>query len=392
LVAALLALLQCGLAGVLAYRLYILTHTYKSSDPRRRAPATFLKVQRACIFLMTILQSIRCIDPFCTYAILPYSLVRFLQLAVTITLYFSYSCTTYVVMDTLHACALKRTPAWLAIVVCILPVAEFAVGFGCLAAEYVIAQQWITAITGFFVVLVLAVNLVTYNVSGMTLIFILRKHQQTGTAAIGEDISGSKSASPFDIVIAKTIRSMFFLTLPSLATLLMFFVSAVGNCNTRPMPVYNPNAVTWGVLATLFVQLVIGLMFTRITWVSKTALGAEIVAKTVTKTVTSEGSSPSPETKARRSSRAPSRAELKDKALRISQSPKPRASEGLSSQSRPEVELQEVETAQSPAVTVAVTDVPNAVSKSDNSLLVPNEADLCKLVPDEADLCKLDIV
>jgi len=151
--------------------------------------ANFLKVHRACIFLNTTFQLIRCIDPFCALGILPYTFVRFLQLSVTISLYFQYSCTTYIVMDTLYACALKRTPSWLAIVVCILPVAEFVWGLAVWQQRF--AQQW---------------NLTTYNVSGIILIRILRRHQQTGTAAVGEDISGSKSASPFDVVIAKTMR------------------------------------------------------------------------------------------------------------------------------------------------------------------------------------------
>jgi len=268
-------------------------------------------------------------------------------------------------MDTLYTCALKRTPSWLAIVVCILPVSEFVVGFATLAAAYVFAQQWVGAIVSFSVVLMLTVNLTTYNVSGCILIRILRKHQQTGVAAAGEDITGSKSASPFDVVIAKTLRSMCFLTLPSLATLLMFFVTGVSSCNSRPLPPYDPNNVTWSVMATLFVQLILGFVFTRVAWVSKAALDAEIA-----KTVSTEGS---PSIDARRSSRAPTRADLKERAKRISQSPNSRPSNDgtLSAQTS----HSDVELALSPAPAVAPVAA-DGCSKTDSSLLVQNEADI----------------
>jgi hypothetical protein len=223
--AVLLTLLQCGLTAVLAYRLYLLSRTSKGADPHRRnTTVNILKVHRVCIFIMTALQCVRCIDPFSARDIWPYDLVRFLQLAVTITIYFQYSATTYLVMDTLYACALKRTPRWLAVVVSILPVSELVVGFGMLACHYVIKEQWVGAIISFYVVLMLTVNLIAYNASGFYLIRILRNHQITGISkAAGEDISGSKSAAPFDVVINKALWSMTILTLPSLAALLIFF-------------------------------------------------------------------------------------------------------------------------------------------------------------------------
>jgi uncharacterized membrane protein len=98
---------------------------------------------------------------------------RPLQLSVTITIYFQYSATTYVVMDTLYACVLKRTPSWLAIVVSFLPVSEVFVGVSMYAAEFAIAQQWVAAVISFYVVLMFTVNLLVYNISGITLIRIL---------------------------------------------------------------------------------------------------------------------------------------------------------------------------------------------------------------------------
>jgi len=325
-VAVVLALLQCALAAVLAYRLYLLSHTSKGVDPHRRATTVnILKVHRACIFIMTALQCLRVIDPFSALGIWPYGFVRFLQLAVTISIYFQYSSTTYIVMDTLYACVLKRTPTWLAIIISILPVSEFVVGFGMLAAEYLVGQQWVGAVVSFYVVLMLTVNLTTYNVSGVLLIRLLRNHQSTGA---GEDISGSKSASPFDVVISKTLKSMTMLTLPSLATWLIFLVLGVSNCNTRPMPVFDPNALQWNVIATMFIQLILGLLFTRVAWISKTALEAAIVGK-ISSTPSSGGAVSSEGTPQKRSDRAASRAELKERAKRMSQSPN--HSEGTSS-------------------------------------------------------------
>jgi len=357
-VAALLALLQCGLSSVLAYRLYLLSQTYKGVDPHRRTTAVnFMKVHRISIFIMTVLQCIRCVDAFGTLGFWPYDLLRFLQLAVTMTLYFQYSSTTYIVMDTLYACALKRTPDWLAIVVSILPVSEFVVGFAMLICSYLVAQQWVGAVISFYVVLMLTVNLTTYNVSGIYLIRILREHQKTGTSASPtEDISGSKSASPFDVVIAKTMRSMAMLTIPSLATLLLFLITGVGSCNTLPSPKYNSANPPWNLLATIFVQLVLGLVFTRIGWITKTALDAQIIGKAMStpSTVSSEGT---PEQK--RTGRGATRAEMKERVARMSQSPNSRSSQTTSAQnSRPDVEMREI----TPPVVAVTVDSESAQS------------------------------
>jgi len=313
-IAAILALLQCGLSVVLTYRLYIMSG-FKGPDRRRIATVYMLRVHRTCILIMTTLQFVRCIDPFCALGIWPYELIRILQLAITITIYFQYSTTTYVVMDTLYACVLKRTPWWLAYIVGILPISECIVGFSMLAAEFVIGLQWVGAVISFYVVLMFAVNVVTYNVSGFMLIRILRTHQE-GTSAV-DDISGSK-ASPFALVITKTTRSLVYLTLPSLATLIMFLIIGVGNCNSKPMNAFVPTAPTAGVVFTLFVQLVFGLLFTRVVWISKSALDAEIASK-----MTGSPTTQSLDEKRRASSR------VETQSGRKSQSPKPanRASE-----------------------------------------------------------------
>jgi hypothetical protein len=288
---------------------------------------------------MTALQCVRCIDPFSARDIWPYDLVRFLQLAVTITIYFQYSATTYIVMDTLYACALKRTPRWLAVVVSILPISELVVGFGTLIGHYLTTDMWIGAIISFYAVLMFTLNLIAYNASGFYLIRILRNHQITGISkASGEDISGSKSASPFDVVINKTLRSMTILTLPSLAALLIFLIQGVSSCSTRPRPIFNPQNPEWVVSVTIFVHFVLGLLFTRVAWVSKTALEAQIVGK--------NGSTPSTGSSAPSSEGSPekkraSRAGTKDKASRLSQSPNPRFSEGSPQNSHPERDLQQ---------------------------------------------------
>jgi len=121
------------------------------------------------------------------------------------------------------------------------------------------------------------------------------------------------------------------------------------------MAPYNPNAVLWNVTATIFVQLVLGLVFTRVAWITKTALDAEVVGKALSTPSTgsvatsSEGGSPDQ----RKSVRAASRAELKERALRMSQSPKPR--EGTSANSsHSDVEMQEA----APPTALVVVDMP----------------------------------
>jgi hypothetical protein len=292
---------------------------------------------------MTVLQCIRCVDPFCAFGIWPYAMIRFLQLSITITIYFQYSTTTYVVMDTLYACALKRTPTWLAFVVSILPVSEFFVGFAMFAAEYAVGQQWVAAVIAFYVVLMFTANLLTYNISGIMLIRILRKHQSGAATPSGEDITGSKSASPFDVVIRKTTRSLLLLSLPSMAALVMFFVIGLQSCNTNPAVPYNPSAPSPFGMITLFLQLLLGFLFTRVTWISKTALDAEVVGKAITGASTQSSEE-------RRSTRTTS-PEKNHRTIRTSQSP-PRSS-ATRSETRMEVELQSpTESCASVAVTV----------------------------------------
>jgi len=317
----LLVLLQCGLAAVLAYRLYLLSHTYHGGvHPHQRlTTVNMLRVHRVCIFIMTALQCVRCVDPFASLGIWSYYFTRTLQLAVTILLYFQYSTTTFVCMDTLYACALKRTPYWLTIIVSILPALALVLGLFALVAEFVEARQWVTAALDFFIVVSVGANLTTYNVSGACLIQILRKHQLTGS---GEEISGSKSASPFALVISKTLRSMWLLSLPSVGAMVMFGILAVGLSNNKAIVAYNPSNPAWNVFATIFLQLVLGLLFTRMAWVSKTALDAEILASV-------NGSSRESE---KRSSGMVSRADSKARAMRLTQSPIPRNSESPSTQ------------------------------------------------------------
>jgi len=286
-----------------------LSCTYKGVDPHRRATAVnMLRVHRVCVFIMTFLQCVRCIDPFCALGIWPYAFTRSLQLVVTITLYFEYSATTYVCMDTLYACALKRTPFWLAIIVSILPAVELGVGTGALFAEFASAQEWVTAVSDFYTVLALAVNLSTYNVSGLWLVRILRTHQTTGTGS--EDITGSKSASPYDVVISKTFRSMFLMSLPSLAALLVLLELGIGNCNSQPIAPYDINNIGWNVYVTIFIQMVLGLLFTRSGWITQSAVDAAISAAVNASSKESE-----------KKSGLSSRAELKERAARLSQAP-----------------------------------------------------------------------
>jgi len=326
-VAALLVLLQCGLAAVLAYRLFLLSQTSHGVDPHRRPTnVNMMKMLRLCLFIMTILQCVRCIDPFSTLGIWPYFFARSIQLAVTFTIYFQYSATTYIVMDTLYACALKRTPDWLAMVVFIIPVSYFVVGVVMLGAEFAVGQQWVSAVVSFYAVVMLTVNTTTYNVSGVILIRMLRNHQVIGSNSSVEDISGAKSASPFELVIAKTRRSMAILTFPSAAGFVVFVILGVVNLNTKPLLPFNTSPLPWSVLAVLYIQLVLGILFTRVAWVSKTALETAILAKTVS-TPSSVGSE-TPDQK--RASRTASRADLKERALRLSQSPIPRISPQLS--------------------------------------------------------------
>jgi hypothetical protein len=208
-------------------------------------------------------------------------------------------------MDTLYACALKRTPGWLAIVLSIVPTLACLIGFAGLICEFAVAKQYVMAFVYYFVVISLTVNLITYDVSGICLIRILRKHQTTGVAAAGEDLSSSKSACKFDVVIAKTMRSMFLLSFSSLAVVVVFLVIGITHTNTRPIAPYNPDLLGWNAYATVFAQLLLGLLFTRTAWISKTALDAEIMFKTTT-TLSS----------------ATSRPDVRERGSRFSQSPK----------------------------------------------------------------------
>jgi len=119
---------------------------------------------------------------------------------------------------------------------------------------------------------------------------------------------------------------MAILTFPSAAGFVVFVILGVVNLNTKPLLPFNTSPLPWSVLAVLYIQLVLGILFTRVAWVSKTALETAILAKTVS-TPSSVGSE-TPDQK--RASRTASRADLKERALRLSQSPIPRISPQLS--------------------------------------------------------------
>jgi len=243
-----------------------------------------------------------------------------------------------------------------------------------LGIEFFVYQQWMAAIKWFYIILVITTNLGTYNVSGILLIRILRLHERTGLAAVAE-ISTSKSTSPFSVVIAKTIRSMLVLTIPSLAILLLYLVAAIGNCNTKPVPVYNPNALTWTTVDTLFVQLVLGLVFTRFVWISRATLDAEILTRTVSM-VSSEALTTGTTPEGARSSRALSKADMKDKARKMSQSPKPRTSKG-----RPSVQTSQLEV-EMPQETSPLAQPPDETCP-ETAVEMPKETSVPAPQPDE---------
>jgi Zn-dependent protease with chaperone function len=235
---------------------------------------------------------------------------------------------------------------------------ELVVGFSTLILETLVNQMWSGAIIAFLLVTMLTVNIIAYNVSGFTLIRILRNHQRDGPTASGggEDISGSKSATPFDIVIRKTVRSMFMLTLPSLGTLILFLFIGASASNTKPRQEWDPIYVPWPLIVVLFLQLMFGFLFTRVGWVSKAALESAIVGKASTPSTSMADS-------AEKKSRA-SKAEG-GKSPRMSQSPKPRFSELTPSGqiSRPEADIATTADQEpAPAVpTIQVSEVPDKV-------------------------------
>jgi len=273
-------------------------------------------------------------------------------------------------MATLYACALKTTPTWLDAAVCILPTSFAMVGFAAIICEYVVARQWVSAALGFYQVLMFTTNVTTYNVAGVHLIRILRNHQRTAPSE-GSG-SGSKSASPFDLVITKTKRSMAMLSLPSMFGVIGFLVIAVGATNNQPSVPFNPASPAWGAYGMLYLQLVLGLLFTRVCWITKTALLAEIMGRTSEKSGSkgtsgqsgnsrnsSEGPQASPDQK-----KSSSSADLKARAKRISQSP-PRHSE-----ERPSSTQDSRAEPEAAAVAVTVEHSPEVQGLADISLEV----------------------
>jgi len=367
-VAAGLALIQAALTCVLFYRL---RSVYKSVDARRSlASLYFLRIHRVCIVAMTVLQLIRCIDPFASLGIMPYAFVHSLQILVTLTVYFEYCCTSYVLMETLYACVLKKAPRYLSIAATILPLSYIGVGVVMFIVESSVAnpKQWMDAIAGWFFVLVIGANLVTYNVCGLLLIRVLRHHQQTGLALV-EEISASKSASPFNIVIKKTIRSMVILTTPSLIALIMTVSPAIGFSNNLPPAPYDPHALTWVTQAIIIVQLILGLTFTRSIWISKTVFEAEMMA------TKAEG--------ARTSSKTLSRADLKEKSRRTSQLPMGSTS---SQSSHSDVEMGDSPApAKSERLVIQAECAPVPHLKGDLKSLVQHEANPISVLVGDAD-------
>jgi len=356
-VAGILLLLQCSLVSVLAYRLYLLSHTHKGSQRNKATVNNVKVVLRVSVFIMTALQCVRIIDPFGSLGVWPYAFTRVLQLFITISIYFQYSATCYIWMDTLYVCALKRTPRWLAVVISVVPCSQIVVGFVRLIGEFTDGGQWTLALINFYTIFTLLLNVVTYNVSGFLLVRILRSHEVAGVSTnASEDITGSKSASPFNVVITNTIRSMVILTVPTLGCMALFFVVGLSNSKSGPIPAYNPNNIGWNVFLNIFFHYSLGLLFTRVAWISKSSLDAEIVSSVQSRTVSqSSASRPKDSPDQKRSSGLASRADMKEKAARLSQMPPSHSEEFPGRDSEAELE----------AVAVAVVDDLAAVAVSE---------------------------
>jgi hypothetical protein len=321
LIAIALALIQLCLSLVLGYRAY-LQHQFTKGVPEthKRTATLILKVHRMAIFIMTFLQLVRVIDPFSVYYIWPYPFARFLQATVTICVYFEYGSTTYIIMDTLYACALKRTPKWLAYIVIVLPITQTFVGYGVFIGEYTVGKQWVNSITQLYAAFVLFSNVITYNVCGCILIRLLRKHELGEATNSDNDLSDSKPASPFGVVMTRTLRSMLILSLPSIACGFIVLNDGINYMNNNPVvqfgpgPNQKPDRPT---ITVIFLQFGLGILFTRIGWISKTQL--KLLSKSgsrpssASNTVVSESD--------KRTGGKGSKADLKERAQRLSVSP-----------------------------------------------------------------------
>jgi len=155
--------------------------------------------------------------------------------------------------------------------------------------------------------------MIAYVSSGLYLIRILRRHQR-GESGTGEDTEGSKTASPFDLVITKTYRSMILLALPSIAVVGLLGFSIKLTADRKP--IWDENHFEISGVLIYYMQLCLGIAFTRVVWITPEHINAALAGRSRPSSapVSSTGSEERRATKG-----GTSRNEMKSKAAQLSQ-------------------------------------------------------------------------
>jgi len=223
---------------------------------------------------------VRFIDPFAALSIWPYAFCRFLQVTITMFIFFQFMFLCFVLMDTLYACAMKSSPQWLYWLAVVLPWSQAIVGYTILGIEGQVAEAWPRAISNGFGALIVIGNCLAYDGCGGYLIFILKRHHRLGGSDSGEpNDSGTKSQDTIVLVIRKTLRSMVLVSVMCIVTFSLLLSSAVGQISGPAVPPWTPDVVPdRSGLQIIFMHLVIELLYIKLGWVTKEQVDAQVAA------------------------------------------------------------------------------------------------------------------
>jgi len=319
-----LTLIQACLAGVLGWRMY---HRDAKLVEGRPITTKMLLSHRMLNFAVTFIQLLRCVDPFAANGIWPYLFCRILQAFVTAFIFFQFVTLSFVLMDTLYACALRQTPISLAWSAVILPLSQFIVSFTVLGLEPRSSTAWPRALNNAFGACVVLGNWIAYIICGCNLIYVLKRHRKL-TSGVDEsrDSSGSKTDT-LAKVIRKTTVSMATVTVFCAAVFAVLMSTVPGLVNAPPLPEWSADVKPeLSGLEVLFMQIAVEFLFTKLTWLSKEQLEEQKEKAQGARASAGTGSAaqnPEPAESTRRTTNTATRSEIMERAKKLSQVPTP---------------------------------------------------------------------
>jgi len=252
-----LTLVQAVFCVVIAHRLVLVSRCGGRSSLSSRT----LAFHRGLIFAACGLQLLRCIDPFAVWGIWPRTFCLVIQITVSMTVCYQLTTLSFIMIDTLYACAKKRTPRFLLYVALILPLCQTLLAI--IASSIRVPTPGVNAMNAFSGAALVFLNMGLYDGLGFYLVWMLKRH--TRLTVTHEE----PSTNPLQLVITRTFKSMAFLSAVSSTISALLCIAAVTTLHASSSEP-NSAAASTGTQELFFIHIMAEFMFTKLTWLSAT--------------------------------------------------------------------------------------------------------------------------